>query len=82
MKIYALNWIMHELLGLLKNNDLALRARSLFLRRPRSSCIILYIENVLLQNLDKMLDMSVSEVNEAFNYPSEAGELIQACIRQ
>ena len=28
---------MHELLGLLKNNDLAL------LRRPRSSCIILYI---------------------------------------
>ena len=34
---------MHELLSLLKNNDLALRARSLFLRRPRSSCIILYL---------------------------------------
>ena len=30
-------------LGLLKNNDLALRARSLFLRRPRGSGIILYI---------------------------------------
>ena len=32
--------IMHELRGLLKNNDRARSARSLFLRRPRSSCII------------------------------------------
>ena len=39
----ALNRIMLSPLGLLKNNDLALRARSLFLRRPRSSGIILYI---------------------------------------
>ena len=30
-------------LGLLKNNDLALRARSLILRRPRGWGIILYI---------------------------------------
>ena len=31
-------------LGLLKNNDLVLRARSLFLRRPRGSGIIIYIK--------------------------------------
>ena len=37
----ALNRIMLSPLGLLKNNDLALRARSLFIRRPRSSGIIL-----------------------------------------
>ena len=36
-----LNRIMPSLLGLL-NNDLELSARSLFLRRPRSSGIILY----------------------------------------
>ena len=39
----ALNRIMLSPLGLLKNNDLALRARSLFIRRPRSSGIILYL---------------------------------------
>ena len=38
-----LNRIMLSPLGLLKNNDLALRARSLFIRRPRSSGIILYL---------------------------------------
>ena len=39
----ALKRIMVSPLGLLKNNDLALRARSLFLRRPPSSGIILCI---------------------------------------
>ena len=37
----ALNRLMLSPLGLLKNNDLALRARSLFIRRPRSSGITL-----------------------------------------
>ena len=37
----ALNRIMLSPVGLLKNNDLALRARLLFMRRPRSSGIIL-----------------------------------------
>ena len=37
----ALNRIMLSPLGLLKNNDLVLRARSLFIRRHRSSGIIL-----------------------------------------
>ena len=43
---------MHELLGLLKNNDLALRARSLFLRRPRSSCIIAAVGSTLFLTTD------------------------------
>ena len=37
-------------LQLLKNNDLALRARSLFLRRPRGSGIILYVYTTLFGN--------------------------------
>ena len=39
----VLNRIMPLLLGLLKNKDLVLHAQSLFLRRPQSSCIIVYI---------------------------------------
>ena len=38
----ALNRIMPSLLGLLKNNDRARSARSFFLRRARSSGIIIY----------------------------------------
>ena len=36
---------MPSFLGILKNNDLALRVRSLFLSRPRSEGIIQYIES-------------------------------------
>ena len=39
----VLNRIMPSLLGLLENNDLALRARSLLLRRARSEGVILYL---------------------------------------
>ena len=38
----ALNRIMPSLLGLLKNNDRACSTRSFFLRRARSSGIIMY----------------------------------------
>ena len=56
----SLNRIMPSLLGLLKHNDLALRARLLFLRRPWSSGIILYVKYVQCdftsQQLRKSLD--------------------------
>jgi hypothetical protein len=51
---------------------------------PKSRQNVRYVRNFKNFNATDFLDdlSPESEVNEAFNYPSEAGELIQACIRQ
>ena len=60
---------MSSLLSLLKNGNLVLRARSLFLRWPWSEEIILYLSSTLSKStlVDKELNLTMAESTPIFH---------------